>query len=58
MGFASERLDIAPSCEERMLGSESLLLLGEAGIFLTGLPDIQTSWITISSTAIAPSSIS
>ena len=36
MAFVSECLEIAPGCEERMLGREGLPLLGEAGIFLTG----------------------
>ena len=45
MGFASECLEIAPSCEERMLGREGLPLLGEAGIFLTGLSNIQDHYL-------------
>ncbi|UCA12635.1 AraC family transcriptional regulator [Aeromonas enteropelogenes] len=45
MGFVSECLEIAPSCEERMLGREGLPLLGEAGIFLTGLSVIREHYL-------------
>ena len=45
MGFASECLEIAPSCEERMLGREGLPLLGEAGIFLTGLSRLRDHYL-------------
>ncbi|WP_421184854.1 helix-turn-helix transcriptional regulator [Aeromonas enteropelogenes] len=45
MGFISECLEIAPSCEERMLGREGLPLLGEAGIFLTGLSVIREHYL-------------
>ncbi|BEE18624.1 AraC family transcriptional regulator [Aeromonas enteropelogenes] len=45
MGFVSECLEIAPSCEERMLGREGLPLLGEAGIFLTGLSAIREHYL-------------
>ncbi|MEL6174376.1 helix-turn-helix transcriptional regulator [Aeromonas dhakensis] len=45
MSFISERLEIAPSCEERMLGREGLPLLGEAGIFLTGLSHIRDHYL-------------
>lgn len=44
MPFISECLEIAPACEEeRMLGREGLPLLGEAGVFLTGLSTITGS---------------
>lgn len=33
MPFASECLEIAPACEEQMLGREGLPLLGEAAAF-------------------------
>ncbi|MGY3966346.1 helix-turn-helix transcriptional regulator [Aeromonas enteropelogenes] len=45
MEFVSECLEIAPSCEERMLGREGLPLLGEAGIFLTGLSVIREHYL-------------
>ncbi|MBO2903402.1 helix-turn-helix transcriptional regulator [Aeromonas dhakensis] len=45
MPFVSECLEIAPSCEERMLGREGLPLLGEAGIFLTGLSSIRDHYL-------------
>lgn len=45
MGFASECLEIAPGCDERMLGREGLPLLGEAGIFLTGLSKIRDHYL-------------
>ncbi len=45
MPFASECLEIAPACEERMLGREGLPLLGEAGIFLTGLSTIREHYL-------------
>lgn len=45
MGFASECLEIAPGCDERMLGREGLPLLGEAGIFLTGLSQIRDHYL-------------
>lgn len=45
MPFVSECLEIAPACEERMLGREGLPLLGEAGIFLTGLSHIRDHYL-------------
>ncbi|MGU5728996.1 helix-turn-helix transcriptional regulator [Aeromonas jandaei] len=45
MPFVSECLEIAPSCDERMLGREGLPLLGEAGIFLTGLSTIREHYL-------------
>lgn len=45
MSFASECLEIAPGCDERMLGREGLPLLGEAGIFLTGLSHIRDHYL-------------
>lgn len=45
MPFVSECLEIAPSCDERMLGREGLPLLGEAGIFLTGLSIIREHYL-------------
>ncbi|WP_349921449.1 helix-turn-helix transcriptional regulator [Aeromonas veronii] len=45
MIFASECLEIAPGCDERMLGREGLPLLGEAGIFLTGLSHIRDHYL-------------
>ena len=45
MPFENECLEIAPSCEERMLGREGLPLLGEAGIFLTGLSNIREHYL-------------
>lgn len=45
MPFVSESLEIAPACEERMLGREGLPLLGEAGIFLTGLSSIRDHYL-------------
>ncbi len=45
MPFVSECLEIAPACEERMLGREGLPLLGEAGIFLTGLSSIRDHYL-------------
>ncbi|WP_421260782.1 helix-turn-helix transcriptional regulator [Aeromonas jandaei] len=45
MTFVSECLEIAPSCDERMLGREGLPLLGEAGIFLTGLSTIRDHYL-------------
>jgi hypothetical protein len=45
MPFVSECLEIAPACEERMLGREGLPLLGEAGIFLTGLSTIREHYL-------------
>ncbi|MFM9798531.1 helix-turn-helix transcriptional regulator [Aeromonas dhakensis] len=45
MPFVSECLEIAPACEERMLGREGLPLLGEAGIFLTGLSRIRDHYL-------------
>ncbi|WP_042867305.1 hypothetical protein, partial [Aeromonas piscicola] len=45
MAFVSECLEIAPACEERMLGREGLPLLGEAGIFLTGLSNIRDHYL-------------
>jgi hypothetical protein len=46
MPFISECLEIAPACEERMLGREGLPLLGEAGIFLTGLSTIRSTTLS------------
>ena len=43
--FARECLEIAPACEERMLGREGLPLLGEAGIFLTGLSELREHYL-------------
>lgn len=45
MPFISECLEIAPACEERMLGREGLPLLGEAGVFLTGLSTIREHYL-------------
>lgn len=45
MAFVSECLEIAPGCEERMLGREGLPLLGEAGIFLTGLSRLRDHYL-------------
>ena len=45
MPFISECLEIAPACEERMLGREGLPLLGEAGIFLSGLSKIRDHYL-------------
>ncbi|MEZ6952162.1 MULTISPECIES: helix-turn-helix transcriptional regulator [unclassified Aeromonas] len=45
MAFVSECLEIAPGCEERMLGREGLPLLGEAGVFLTGLSNIREHYL-------------
>ncbi|MGK8173892.1 helix-turn-helix transcriptional regulator [Aeromonas dhakensis] len=45
MPFVNECLEIAPSCEERMLGREGLPLLGEVGIFLTGLSSIRDHYL-------------
>lgn len=45
MSFASECLEIAPGCDERMLGREGLPLLGEAGIFLTGLSRLRDHYL-------------
>ena len=45
MPFASECLEIAPACEEQMLGREGLPLLGEAGIFLTGLSRVRDHYL-------------
>ncbi|MCP1601531.1 AraC-like DNA-binding protein [Aeromonas caviae] len=45
MPFISESLEIAPACEERMLGREGLPLLGEAGVFLTGLSTIREHYL-------------
>lgn len=45
MPFVSECLEIAPACEERMLGREGLPLLGEAGIFLTGLSQLRDHYL-------------
>ncbi|MCH7371633.1 AraC family transcriptional regulator [Aeromonas sp. MR16] len=45
MSFTSECLEIAPGCDERMLGREGLPLLGEAGIFLTGLSQIRDHYL-------------
>ncbi|WP_323950525.1 helix-turn-helix transcriptional regulator [Aeromonas caviae] len=45
MTFISECLEIAPACEERMLGREGLPLLGEAGVFLTGLSTIREHYL-------------
>lgn len=45
MSFTSECLEIAPGCDERMLGREGLPLLGEAGIFLTGLSHIRDHYL-------------
>lgn len=45
MPFVSECLEIAPSSDERMLGREGLPLLGEAGIFLTGLSTIREHYL-------------
>jgi AraC family transcriptional regulator len=43
--FERECLEIAQSCEERMLGREGLPLLGEAGIFLTGLSVLRDHYL-------------
>ena len=45
MPFISECLEIAPACEERMLGREGLPLLGEAGVFLTGRSPIREPYL-------------
>ena len=45
MPFINECLEIAPACEERMLGREGLPLLGEAGVFLTGLSTIREHYL-------------
>ncbi|WP_324046812.1 helix-turn-helix transcriptional regulator [Aeromonas caviae] len=45
MPFISECLEIAPACEERMLGREGLPLLGEVGVFLTGLSTIREHYL-------------
>ena len=45
MPFISECLEIALACEERMLGREGLPLLGEAGVFLTGLSTIREHYL-------------
>lgn len=45
MAFVSECLEIAPGCEERMLGREGLPLLGEAGIFLSGLSRLRDHYL-------------
>ncbi|MCS3458233.1 AraC-like DNA-binding protein [Aeromonas sp. BIGb0445] len=43
--FERECLEIAQSCEERMLGREGLPLLGEAGVFLTGLSVLRDHYL-------------
>ncbi|MFQ2468994.1 helix-turn-helix transcriptional regulator [Aeromonas caviae] len=45
MPFINECLEIAPACEERMLGREGLPLLGGAGVFLTGLSTIREHYL-------------
>lgn len=43
--FANECLEIAPGCLERMVGREGVPLLGETGIFLTGLSTLRDHYL-------------
>lgn len=45
MAFLRECLDIAPTCVERMVGREGYPLLGEAGLFLTGLSVLRDHYL-------------